>query len=120
MQLAVDEFRESGALDAQGRSSLRDSEAERLDTFAENNGAGVRWILHRHEETSLAVIEIIDLRSISEKPVAKAESLSEVFIQRPEGLCSLRRGTLSEQFPCGEVANEPAVGGEELKVGQLF
>src|ERR1035437_4868330 len=60
--LAVDQFGESGACDAQGLRRSRDREAERLDALAKNNAAGMRRIFHRHGKTSLVVIEIIDFK----------------------------------------------------------
>src|ERR1035438_3886324 len=63
--LAVDQFGESGARDAQGLRGSRDGKAERLDALGKNNAAGMRRILHRHGETSLVVIQIIDFRRIT-------------------------------------------------------
>ena len=47
------------------RGRLRDGEAERLDALAKNNAAGMRRILHRHGETSLVVIQIIDFKRMA-------------------------------------------------------
>jgi hypothetical protein len=54
---AVDQFGERGTRDAQGPRRLRDGKAERLDSLAENNAAGMRRILFRYGKSSLACLQ---------------------------------------------------------------
>jgi len=76
--LAIDEFRERSARNAESARRLRDRETERLDALPENYVAGMRRIFHRHSSASL------------------------------------------QKLAGGEVADEAAVGGEEVVGGEVF